>query len=104
MLGAADVAVALSAAGSTLGEWSVTLASDDVRDAAWSVVTARRTRSHARASVMISLAPGVAGALAIAFGLLPPAYAPLAVLLGSIASHLHVRAVDSPEPQQARAA
>jgi N-acetylmuramic acid 6-phosphate (MurNAc-6-P) etherase len=33
-LGAADVAVALAAAGSTPGDFAVSLASDDVRDAA----------------------------------------------------------------------
>ena len=96
-LAAADVAIALESAGSTLGDWSVALAGDDVRDASQALVTARRARTHARASIVIGLAPGIAGALAIAFGLLPPAYAPLAVLVGSIASHLHLRAVDPPD-------
>ena len=96
-MSAADVAVALETAGSTLGDWAVAMAGEDVRDASRSLVLARRTRSHARTSIILSLAPGVAGALAIAFGLLPAAYAPLAVLLGSIASHLHLRAIDAPE-------
>lgn len=98
-LGAADVAVALEAAGTTLGEWAVRLAGDDVRDAARAVVSARRARGHARTALVISLAPGIAAALVIAFGLLPPSYAPLAVLLGSVAAHLHVRAVHSPDEE-----
>lgn len=93
-LGAADVAVVLEAAGSTLGAFSVTLASDDVRDAAGALVAARRARLHARMAIVIGLAPGVASALAIAFGLLPPAYAPLAVLISAVGTHLHLRAAD----------
>jgi len=100
-LSAADVAVALESAGSTLGEWAVTLAGDDVRDAARALVSARRSRMHARTAIVIGLAPGVAGALAIAFGLLPPAYAPLAVLVGSIATHLHMRAVEPSDQDEA---
>lgn len=103
-LASADVAVALESAGSTLGDWAVTLAGDDVRDASRALVTARRSRVHARASIVIGVAPGVAAALAIAFGLLPPAYAPLAVLVGSIASHLHLRAVDPPDQGDEHAA
>lgn len=91
-LGAADVAVALESAGTTLGDWAVALAGDDIRDATRALVAARRSRLHARASIVIGLAPGIAGALAIAFGLLPPAYAPLAVLVGSVGTHLHMRA------------
>jgi cation transport ATPase len=94
VLGAADVAVALEAAGSTVGDWSVTLASDDVRDAAGALVAARRARLHARTALVLGLFPGIASVLAIAFGILPPAYAPLAVLVGSVATHLHLRAVD----------
>jgi cation transport ATPase len=94
-LEAADVSIALEAAGSTMGEWSVTLGGDDVRDAARAVVLARRTRNHARTSLVVGLVPGVAAALSIAFGLLPAAYAPLAVLVGAIAAHLHARSVTS---------
>lgn len=93
-LSAADVAVVLEAAGSSVGDWSVTLASDDVRDAAGALVAARRARLHARMAIILGLAPGVASALAIAFGLLPPAYAPLAVLISAVGTHLHLRAAD----------
>ena len=48
-LGAADVAVALGAAGSTPGEWAVALASDDVRDAATALAIAHQARERARA-------------------------------------------------------
>lgn len=92
-LSAADVAIVLEAAGSAVGDWSVTLASDDVRDAADGLVAARRARLHARAAMFLGLAPGVASALAIAFGLLPPAFAPLAVLVSAVGTHLHLRAV-----------
>jgi cation transport ATPase len=93
-LEAADVGVALESAGSTLGDWAVNLAGDDVRDAARALVSARRSRMHARMSIVIGLAPGIASGLAIAFGLLPPAYAPLAVLISSVGTHLHLRAVE----------
>jgi P-type E1-E2 ATPase len=96
-LDAADVAVALESAGSSRGDWGVTLAGDDIRDAARSAVCARRTRAHARTALALGLAPGIAAALAIAFGLLPAAYAPLAVLIGGIASHLHARASTNSE-------
>ncbi|MBI5538183.1 MAG: cation-translocating P-type ATPase [Deltaproteobacteria bacterium] len=101
-LGAADVAVALEAAGSTLGEWSVALAGDDVRDAARALVSARRTRVHARTALGLGLAPGIACALAIAFGLVPAPYAPLAMLVGAILAYLHARAVDIPDRDRRR--
>lgn len=96
-LEAADVGVALESAGSTLGDWAVNLASDDVRDAARALVAARRSRTHARMAMVIGLAPGIASGLAIAFGLLPPAYAPLAVLISSVGTHLHMQAVEPTE-------
>lgn len=99
-LGAADVAVALEAAGSTPGEWSIALAGDDVRDAVHAVVAARRARNHARTALTISLAPGILASLAIAFGFFPAAYGPLAVLLGAVAAHLHARAVDVDREQR----
>jgi cation transport ATPase len=97
-----DVAVALEAAGSTMGEWSIALAGDDVRDAARAVVWAHRTRVHARVALGLSLAPGVACALATAFGLIAAAYAPLAMLAGSILAVLHARAVDVPDRDRRR--
>jgi len=101
-LGAADVGVALDAAGSTVGDWAVMLAGDDVRDAARAIVGAKRTRAHARTALVIALAPGIAASLAIAFGLLPAAYSPLAVLLGAIGATLYGRGVEQPS-QSARA-
>ena len=47
-LGAADVAVAMGAAGSTPGEWAVALASDDVRDAAMALAIPHATRARVR--------------------------------------------------------
>src|SRR5580658_3888950 len=47
-LGAADVAIALGAAGATPGEWAVALASDDIAHAADALVFPRRARSEAR--------------------------------------------------------
>src|SRR5262249_37694258 len=53
-LGAADVAVALGAAGSTPGDFGVTLASDDVRDAALALALASRTRLEARVGLALA--------------------------------------------------
>ena len=49
---------------------------------------------------MVSVTPGIVSALAIAFGLLPVAYAPVAVLVGAVAAHLHAKAVQSPENER----
>ncbi|MCC6558697.1 MAG: HAD-IC family P-type ATPase [Polyangiaceae bacterium] len=94
-LGAADVSVALGAAGSTPGEFSVVLASDDVRDAALSLALAHRTRLEARVGLALSLIPALVGAGVIAVGVLPPAYAPIASLLGGIMAVVHARALDA---------
>ncbi|MEO7328576.1 MAG: HAD-IC family P-type ATPase, partial [Minicystis sp.] len=69
-LGAADVAVALAAAGSTPGDFAVTLASDDVRDAALALALAHRARNEARLGLALAAVPALIGATAIAFGLL----------------------------------
>ena len=45
-LGAADVSVAMSAAGAAPGEWAVALASDDVRDAALALTVPRACRAN----------------------------------------------------------
>lgn len=91
-LQAADVAVALGAAGGSPSEWSVTLASDDVRDAALALALAKRTHAEARTALVLSVAPGIVGALAVSFGLLPPVFAPLAGLIGGAVATLHARA------------
>ena len=90
-LGAADVGVALRAAGTTPGELAVTLASDDVRDAALALALANRTRLEARLALGIAVVPALIGAAVVAFGLLPPAYAPLASLLGGAMAVTHAR-------------
>ena len=94
-LGAADVSVALAAAGSTPGEFAVSLASDDVRDAALSLALAHRTRLEARVALALTVVPALLGAGVIAVGLLPPAYAPIAALLGGIVAVVHARALDA---------
>jgi cation transport ATPase len=90
-LGAADVAVALRAAGSAPGELAVTLASDDVRDGALALALANRTRLEARVALGIAVVPALIGAAIISFGILPPAYAPLAALLGGAMAVAHAR-------------
>ena len=68
--------------------------SDDVRDAALALALARRVRTEARAGVAIAAVPGLFGCVAIAFGLLPPAYAPIASLLGCVMATVHARALE----------
>ncbi|HEU4405592.1 MAG TPA: HAD family hydrolase, partial [Polyangiaceae bacterium] len=93
LLGAADVSVALQAAGSPSNEWSVAMASDDVRDAALAVAIAHRTLAEARLALALAVAPGVVGALTVAFGLLPAVFAPLSGLVGGAVTLLHARGV-----------
>lgn len=111
-LATADVAVALGAAGaakgpgsgaapapntpriSAPGDFAVTLASDDVRDASLALALARRVRTEARVGVAIAAVPALVGSVAVAFGLLPPAYAPIASLLGSVMATVHARALE----------
>ncbi len=83
-LGAADVAIAMSSAGGTPGEWTVQLASDDVRDAAFAISLARATRDRARVSLVSGLVPPALALLAVGFGLAPLAVAPLAAALGAV--------------------
>lgn len=90
-LGAADVAVALGAAGSTPGEFSVALASEDIRDGALSLALAKRSRLEARVGLLLVVVPALIGAMAIAFGLLPQAFAPIASLLGGVMATVHLR-------------
>jgi Cu+-exporting ATPase len=93
-LTAANIAVAMPSHGGTPGDWAVSLASDDVRHAALAISLARRTKYDSRTGLVLALAPGVAFALAVAFGVLPAVYAPLAGLAGAIGSALHARATD----------
>ena len=95
MLGAADVSVALRAAGSSPNDWSISLAGDDARDAALAVTIAHRTAREARVGLALTIAPGIFAALTVALGLLPPLFSPLAALAGGAVAILHARAVDA---------
>lgn len=90
-LSAGDVSVALGSAGASSAEWSVQLAADDVRDAAFAIRAAHRCRREAVLALVIALAPGVAAALAVAIGLLAPAVAPLAAMAATAAVVLRLR-------------
>ncbi len=90
-LGAADVAVAMGAAGSTPGEWAVALASDDVRDAAAAIAIPHATRDRVRACIALGASPVILALLAIGFGVAPLAVAPLAALAGTVAAAVHAR-------------
>jgi P-type Cu+ transporter len=84
-LGAADVSVALGAAGSTPGEWSVSLASDDVRDAAKALSLAKEARDRSKVALVLGVAPGILAALAVGWGLVPIWVSPLTLLVGAVA-------------------
>ncbi len=90
-LGAADVSVALAAAGSTTSEWSVQLASDDIKEAAFAIRLAHETRRDARSGLITTLTPAVAGALAVCFSILPPQVAPVAAAAGGLVALYRLR-------------
>lgn len=83
-LSAANVAVALQAAGSSSGEWHVELAADDVRDAAFALRLAAQVRREARLGLAMAVTPGAAAALVMAIGLIPPLLAPMLALVGTL--------------------
>jgi P-type Cu+ transporter len=93
-LSAADVSVALASAGATNAEWHVHLVSDDVRDAAYAIRLAHRCHADSLLGLGLALGPGVLGAVAVAFGLVPPAIAPVAALVGLLATVYRLRARD----------
>jgi Cu+-exporting ATPase len=82
-LAASDVSVALSAAGSGSSEWSIQLASDDVRDAAYSLRVAHQARREAQLGLGLIVAPALCGIVVAAFGFAPAALAPIATCLGT---------------------
>lgn len=104
-LGAADVSVALGAAGAPASEWAIALASEDVRDAALAIALAKRSRAEARAGFALAAVPPLVGAAIVGVGILPPAFVPLASLLGGAMGIAHSRAIDRlrnpppPEPE-----
>ena len=84
-LGAADVSVAMQAAGAAPGEWAVALASDDVRDAALALTIPRASRERARTAVVVGALAQALGSLAIVFGVAPPAIVPVLGVLAAAA-------------------
>lgn len=90
-LAAADVSIALSAAGSSTAEWTVQLASDDVRDAAYAVRLAHDTRREARLGLALTLAPALIGALLATLNLVPVALTPLFALAGTLTALIKAR-------------
>ena len=90
-LGAADVAVAMGAAGATPGEWAVSLAGDDVRDAAFALAIPHAARDRARMAIVLGAGPGLVAFLAIGFGVAPLALAPVAAFIGAVAAAVHAR-------------
>jgi Cu+-exporting ATPase len=82
-LGAADVSVAMGAAGAAPGEWGAMLASDDVRDAALALTIPRACREKAKTAVFVGAGAQAVAALGVAFGIAPPVIAPLLGLAGA---------------------
>jgi len=83
-LGAADVSVAMTAAGSAPGEWAVTLASDDVRDAALALTVPRACRERARTALVVGAAGQGLSLIAVAFGAAPPLLVPVVGALAAV--------------------
>lgn len=94
VLTAADVPIALSSAGLGIAEWSVQLASDDVRDAALALRLAKRCRSEVRLALGLHVVPAALGVIATAFGLGPALLAPLLAAGGSAAALIRWRAIE----------
>ncbi len=90
-LGAADVAVAMTAAGAAPGEWGIALASDDVRDAALALTVPRACRERAKTAALVAAAAQGLSLLGIAFGVAPPALAPIAAVVAAAAALAVVR-------------
>ena len=90
-LGAADVSVALDAAGSSPGEWAVALASDDVRAAAEALTLPRLARERSIRAMVVAFAPGILASLALAFQLMPPWAAPLVGALSAAIALLYAK-------------
>jgi cation transport ATPase len=90
-LAASDVSIALSSAGSSTAEWTVQLASDDVRDAAFAVRLAHDTRHQARLGLLLTLTPALLGSALAALNLVPVAVAPLFALAGTLAALVQAR-------------
>ena len=83
-LGAADVAVALGSAGSTAADFSVQLATDDARDAAFALHAARDCLKKSRIDLVLCIAPALAASAVASLGLGPVALVPLAAAAGAL--------------------
>jgi cation transport ATPase len=82
-LGAADVSIAMEAAGAAPGEWGVALASDDVRDAALALTVPRDCRERSRKALLAGGLAQALGALGVAFGIAPAAAVPVLGVVGA---------------------
>jgi Cu+-exporting ATPase len=80
-LAAADVAIALGAAGGATGDNSVSLIGEDLRDAAAALWIARAARGRALGSIRVALAAFAAITAAACAGWIQPGFAALAALL-----------------------
>jgi Cu+-exporting ATPase len=81
----------MRAAGAAPGEWSVALASDDVRDAALALTVPRACRERAKWAVLVGLGAQASSSLGIAFGVAPPAIAPALGVVAALVSLALVR-------------
>ncbi|MBX3128305.1 MAG: cation-translocating P-type ATPase [Polyangiaceae bacterium] len=97
-LSAANVAIALDSAGSSASDWSVQLASDDVRDASLGVRIAHESRRAARAGLLIAALPAAGAALLVALTVVPPALGPPIALAGALGALLRRSPLGSGRP------
>ncbi len=91
-LSAADVSVALNSAGSSSAEWSIQLASDDVRDGAFALRLAHDCRKDATLSLLWAAGPSVGCALLVGLSMVPVVTPALAALAGSAVAVSRLRA------------
>jgi len=90
-LGAADVSVALGAAGAAPGEWAVVLASEDVRDAALALTIPQQARERSRVALAWGILLPTLGTLSVVLVGLPWIVGPLAAFVGSSAALLYAK-------------
>jgi Cu+-exporting ATPase len=83
-LSAADVAVALKSAGSTAADFSIHLATDDVRDAAFALYSAKQCLRQARIDLALCGLPAFGLTAVAALGMLPPAWVPALASFGAL--------------------
>ncbi len=95
-LGAANVSIAMSAAGGAPGEWGAALASDDVRDAALALSVPRVCRERAKAALVVGAVAQAVVALAVAFALAPPTIAPIGCVVAAALALAVVRDPTAP--------